>query len=274
MKLTVLGSCSGTEPMPGRKHVSFAIEAGGGVYWFDAGEGCSYTAHLAGIDLLAVRAIFITHTHMDHVGGLPNLLWNMRKINGITNDPSRRLSGKRVQAFLPYMPTWDAAVQLLKGTEGGFKIDYELEAERYYDGEVFNDGILRVIAHHNTHLGAPADRMDWRSYSFRIEVDGANIVYSGDVASIEELAPILSPCDMLLMETGHHKVEDICHYLRDSRAEVGRLIFIHHGRDILDDAQGQVRKAEAIMGRPAIVAEDGMVIECGPGMDARVTRIR
>ena len=60
MHLTFLGTCAGTEPMPDRKHTSFAIEYNGKVYWFDAGAGCSYTAHLLGIDLLSVRAMFFS----------------------------------------------------------------------------------------------------------------------------------------------------------------------------------------------------------------------
>ena len=83
MKLWFFGTCSGTEPLPGRHHVSFALESEGGLYWFDAGEGCSYTAKLAGADLLAVKKIFISHTHMDHVGGLGNLLWNIRKLEWV-----------------------------------------------------------------------------------------------------------------------------------------------------------------------------------------------
>ena len=260
MKLTVLGSCSGTEPMPNRKHVAFTVEQDGNVYWFDAGEGCSYTAHLLGIDLLSVRAIFITHTHMDHVGGLPNLLWNMRKISGISQDSTKRLTGKRIEAFLPYLPTWDAAMQLLQGTEGGFKIDYELVGHRYHDGEVFDDGSLRVVAQHNGHLGEPDDGTDWRSYSFRIEAGGDAVVYSGDVKGIEDVAAILSPCKYLLMETGHHKVEDVCNYLVDTHAEVEQLVFIHHGRAILEDPEREARKAEAILGEPALIAEDGMVL--------------
>lgn len=69
MKLHILGSCSGTEPMPGRHHTSLALETGGSLYFLDAGEGCGYSSYLLGIDQLRTRGIFISHTHMDHVGG-------------------------------------------------------------------------------------------------------------------------------------------------------------------------------------------------------------
>ena len=72
MKLYIFGSCSGTEPWQNRHHTAFAIEIGGRFYWFDAGENCSYAAHLMGVDLLAVSDIFISHTHMDHVGISPS----------------------------------------------------------------------------------------------------------------------------------------------------------------------------------------------------------
>ena len=41
----ILGSCAGTEPMPGRMHTSLALTVGKRLYFFDAGEGCSWTAH-------------------------------------------------------------------------------------------------------------------------------------------------------------------------------------------------------------------------------------
>ena len=96
MKLTFLGSCSGTEPMPDRFHTSYVIEHGGGVYWFDAGEGCSYNAHLMGIDLLAIRSLCISHCDLDHVGGLVNLLGTIRKLEGRNDDPTRSIAGRAV----------------------------------------------------------------------------------------------------------------------------------------------------------------------------------
>ena len=59
MKRHILGSCSGTEPMPGRHQTAWMLEAGGRLYQFDAGECCSWTAHLMKLDLLALRALFI-----------------------------------------------------------------------------------------------------------------------------------------------------------------------------------------------------------------------
>ena len=259
MRLTFLGTCAGTEPMPGRQHTSFVVEHRGQVYWFDAGAGCSRTAHLLGIDLLAVRAIFISHTHMDHIGGLANLLWDIRKLNGRQTDPQRRLAAKGIDLFIPDLQVWQGILQMLQGTEGQFNIDFGLEARRYGDGLVFSEGDFQVRALHNLHMGAPPPGQAWKSHCLRLEAEGEVVVFSGDIKEVGELDPLLAGCDLLLVETGHHRVEDICTYAR--KKSVQRLGFLHHGRAILADPEGEASKARRIFGERVFLAEDGMSID-------------
>ena len=262
MKLTFLGTGSGTEPIAGYRHVSFTIEHANQFYWFDAGESCSYHGHLAGIDLLRVAAIFISHTHMDHVGGLANLLWNMRKVSSLTPDPKRKLTGKNVRLYFPDPEVWQGFETVLKGTEGGFELDYTLDVRHYQQGVIHADPQgLRVTALPNRHRGEPRPGESWRSFSFRVDAGGRSVVFSGDVKHISELEPLLDQCDLLLMETGHHDVASVCHYLRQRERTIGQLGFIHHGRAILADPEAELRKARGIFGRNVFVAREGQQLD-------------
>ena len=261
MKLTILGSGSGTEPMPGRHHCSFVVEHDTRLYWFDAGECCSHTAHVQGVDLPASEAVFISHTHMDHVGGLPNLLWTLRKLCSVAPVHASRLAGRTIDVLLPDLSVWNGMLALLAGTEGGFRTTFRLDAREFEDGLIYDRHGVRVEAVHNLHLGTPQNTEPWRSFSFRIEAGGKSIVHSGDVRSIEDLATLIDGCDLFLMETGHHKVEDVCTYLAESGKSFGRLGFIHHGRAILDDPNREHRKAAGILGDRVFIAADGMSLE-------------
>ncbi len=260
MNLTILGSCSGTEPMPARKHTSYVIEHNGGIYWFDAGEGCSYTAHLLGIDLLAVQSIFISHPHMDHVGGLANLLWTMQKLEGRNKDKDRGLSGKTVPVLIPNLNVWKGVLAVLGGPMEKFTPSFQLNAHTYEDGIIYNENGLSVTALHNRHLGDPPEGEPWQSFSFRIETGSKTLVSSGDVGHISELDNLIDGCDLFIMETGHHKVEDVCAHLRDKNLTFGKLGFFHHGRAILENPERELAKAQQILGDRVFIAEDGMPV--------------
>jgi len=89
MKLSIFGSCSGTEPFENRHH----------------------TAHLMGLDLLRVSDIFISHPHMNHVGGLANLLWTIRKLSKVKKEQPRYGD---LHVYIPSKKTWDGIFSILE----------------------------------------------------------------------------------------------------------------------------------------------------------------
>ena len=259
MKLYILGTCSGTQPYPGRHHTSFAIEYNNNLYWFDAGENCSYTACCMGIDLMRTRKIVISHTHMDHIGGLGNLLWNIRKINGIT----KNFENRELDLFIPEMEAWNGLRQMLSFSEGGFKCNFNINAQEYGDGVLFDDNGFKVTALHNKHMQKQLVEGDhWRSFGFLIQADGKSIGYSGDTGGIEDFAPLLLPkCDILLMETGHHNPVDFVENLSKRPDCTEQLLFIHHGRKILDNFSQVNKEVKEILGSRVTILSDQTVLE-------------
>lgn len=254
MKLTFLGTCSGTEPMAGCHHASVVIELGDRAIFLDAGEGCAYTAHLMPIDLLNVRHILISHPHMDHVGGLGNLLWTIRKLRG--RQKSR--APQPVTVHLPRKSTYDGVMLLLSETEGHFDCDFPLDAQIYQDGVVLDEQGVRITAMHNGHLPQNADGT-YPSFSFLIEAEGKKIVYSGDVQSPAEL-DAWADCDLMMIETGHHRPMDVAAHFAALEKRPERLIYTHHGRTILTNTASQLKLVQQIYGENARFAYDTMTV--------------
>lgn len=251
MKIYFLGTCAGTEPMPDRKHTSFVVECGEQLYWFDAGEGCSYTAHNMGLDLLKVRKIVISHPHMDHVGGLGNLLWTIRKLMRVKKQEHL----EDVDVYIPKLKVWEALITMMSYTEGGFKTKFRLTAHQTQEGVLFDDGKLRVTALHNTHM--PSDDGQWQSYSFLIEGDGKKLVYSGDVKSYMELDDLIGDgCDGLIIETGHFVIDDVYEYTKGK--PIGRIFFNHSGREILYATAQAEQRVQKLFDGKAVIAYDTM----------------
>lgn len=64
-------------PMPDRATAACAIQYRGKTVLLDCGEGTQAAARKAGISLVKIEAICLTHYHGDHIFGLPGLLQTM-----------------------------------------------------------------------------------------------------------------------------------------------------------------------------------------------------
>ena len=252
VKIHTLGTGAGTEPMPTRQYASCIFEVNDGLYLFDAGTGSVRTAHLNGIDITRIRTIFISHAHRDHVGGLPDFFWNIRKLVCM-----RDLPMPEITVYVPETAMWDAVYPMIRlGGTSRISITPKLIA----DGTVFEDGNIRVEARHNYHM-QPAGSKVYTSFSFRITVGDRRFVYSGDVGCYTDMGDWLCDCNLLMMETGHHIASEICAGLRRDGAGVREIMFVHSGREILNDRDGAKKRAEKAWGRPVTIAEDGCIYE-------------
>lgn len=83
MEVFILGT-SGMVPLPNRHLTSMLLRREGSLFLFDCGEGTQVSLKKLSLRWKRIDAIFISHTHADHVTGLPGILMLSSQVDRTT----------------------------------------------------------------------------------------------------------------------------------------------------------------------------------------------
>jgi len=116
----VLLGTGGMMPLPGRWLSSLLVRADGEVTLFDCGEGTQIAWRHAGWSFRRLGAICLSHTHADHVAGLPGLLHAVA--NAGREEPLRVFgppgTARVVAALRAIAPVLPYAVEVIELADG------------------------------------------------------------------------------------------------------------------------------------------------------------
>lgn len=268
MRVRLLGT--GGAANEGRHQAALLVEWGegahGGRILLDTGSGLDIVRVLiaAGCEPAEVRDIFVSHQHMDHVGGLEPLLlwsiiWTLRTQGGPPGDETRVYADRRVLADIEQLfgATVTAVPRLF-----GDKLRWVSPA----DGEsvtVRGGAALTTFLVDHEPVGGGAR-------GCVIEQGGTRLVYSGDTRPTSRVIEAARGSDILIHEVGGLDANAAeVHRLGHSTggdagrvaaaARVGRLVLTHLPVDHL--AERMLAEARAVFGGPVEMPTDLALID-------------
>jgi ribonuclease BN (tRNA processing enzyme) len=208
-ELIVLGSSSGVSS-PTRAHQSLVLNSEKVAIMLDCGEPAGARYMQENLKLDDLKHIVISHSHIDHCGSLPMLLKTIhlliKRNHGLISPQltvhshplTVHMPEELINAFVHYLEACHMPVS---------KFCFPLTLRPIQECEIDLEKEVTLQAIGNQHLAVRDDTSDNRpgqSYSFKLNFFGDSVVYSGDLAAIEELDELLkAPIDLLIIEFGH-----------------------------------------------------------------------
>ncbi|WP_259413760.1 MBL fold metallo-hydrolase [Pseudoalteromonas sp. SG45-6] len=200
-----LGTMAG--PIPNAKHSqpANAMLVNGNTYLVDAGDGTAGQLAKAGLNIKDVDAIFLSHLHFDHTGGLPaiiSLRWQTSANNELViyGPPGTQQTVDGIFKYMTYgaLGHYGVPGQVPAPANNNIKV---IEVQDGSDIK-FDDFTLNVIR--NTHYSWPKGSDEWNKFqalSFKFTLDdGYTAVYTGDTGPSKAVEKLANGVDLLVSE--------------------------------------------------------------------------
>ena len=254
MKLTILGSGTSV-PHPARSSSAYWLEAEGSTLLLDCSASAMHRMAQEGLDWAALDAIWISHFHLDHCGGLAPFLF------GTQYAPQTQKREKPLTIFGPQglcrlIEKFDAVDDY-----GLFEQPFPLEVREVRHLEQFE------IA---PGLSAAAVKTPHTDESLALHLRDAEdrtLMYSADTGMSDDLAALARHAGLMLLECSfirdkpvkkHLELAEAVYLIRKAQPKQAVLTHLYPEWDDVDFAR---EIAKFSPGVPILKARDGMVIE-------------
>jgi len=245
-KIITLGTSHG-DPTYSRFNSSTLIQLENKSYLVDAGAPVNALITRYGAVLAELRAVFITHMHDDHVGGLPGLIKSLVKYP---------VSGQHTEIFLPSQAAIDGLLGWIKVQHRTWKPEL-LTFNVTSPDMIFSDSNLKVTAIPTRHMENEATVEESFGYCFDF-VHGFRLIYTGDLKNDFSDFPQIAVeenCDICICESTHIDL------MRDikmlSNYPISKIIFNHVADRWHGEGEKELLKLCSSLPYEYAVAHDG-----------------